>query len=401
MSSALVPVESCDALRTTSFTSPVRATDLPKLSLQEIRSFPAWVTVECQGCGIEFKRQKSSLADSVRKGSTRIYCTKKCASQAARVAVTCAQCGNEFKRTRGESEKAKRNGWTTTLCSVQCRSEHERTRSLAARRKCRHCGNAVPHRKRVFCSDDCLERHYEITLKCEQCEGEFAAKRAEVAKRERAGKPIRYCSKTCMGMAYRTSRCANCGQSVQRKKYCSTECRSEAAKSRANRRKLSDRVCTECGRIFKPKSSRHTYCDRYCANSAHSKRMIGTGNGRYTHGMSYNKLFRLIRPKILLRDELKCVACGTPNRTIEVKREGKDQRRMFLVVHHINEDVRDNTPENLIALCHRCHMIHHHSKSTPFPWFAEYAEKATASMTSKWKDSVTSLLRAFSSTTAP
>lgn len=395
MKSALAQDASSGAQTTIWSTFPVRGIDLPELSLPAIRSLPGRVPVLCDGCGKTFDRVRSLVKDAAMKGSTRIFCSKACASAAARVEIACANCGDTFTRTKAELRKAEKNGWTTTLCSVACRSEHESKRAAASRRKCGHCGETVPHRHLRYCSEECARKNFETTLTCEQCGGEFVVKRYEAAKRERQGKPIRFCSKTCMGKSYTTRRCRQCGGNLpdRDRKYCSADCK-QAALKQQRPRKLPEKVCTECGRIFPPRTSRHTYCDRYCANAAHSRRMAGEGNGRYRHGRSYNIQFKRMRHKILLRDEMKCVACKTPNRRVEVKKKTGVELRTVLVVHHINEDPKDNRPENLISLCHRCHMIHHKSKTTPFTWFAEYAEKATASMTSRWKDSVTSLLAA-------
>ena len=112
-------------------------------------------------------------------------------------------------------------------------------------------------------------------------------------------------------------------------------------------------------------------------------RMIGAGNSHYKTGTSYAEWFRRMRPLIRERDKV-CRVCLQPGR----------------VVHHINYQPPDCRPENLILLCASCHIVHHKSKRTPFPWFASYAENATLSMTSRWEATVTSLQARFSSTTA-
>src|SRR5208282_827652 len=58
---------------------------------------------------------------------------------------------------------------------------------------------------------------------------------------------------------------------------------------------------------------------------------------------------------------------------------------------HINEDKTDNRAENLITLCKSCHALHHRAKRMVFPWFADYAVARSLSMTSKWKEIITSL----------
>ncbi|WP_234018569.1 MULTISPECIES: HNH endonuclease signature motif containing protein [unclassified Streptomyces] len=181
-------------------------------------------------------------------------------------------------------------------------------------------------------------------------------------------------------------------------RYCSLACKEQHPKERT--RKLPEKACKQCGTTFRPKSSRTAYCSRPCADLAHSLRMTGEGNSRYTDGTSYATWFRAMRPLILDRDGRRCVACKTPETFMTIVRKGKKQRRTTFHVHHINEDVRDNHPENLVSLCKTCHAVHHKSTTTPWPWFARYAADQSASMTSKWKERATSLQARYSSTTA-
>lgn len=142
------------------------------------------------------------------------------------------------------------------------------------------------------------------------------------------------------------------------------------------------------------------YCDRACANVAHSKRMVGEGNSHYKSGSSYAEWFRQMRPLILERDERQCRVCGEPDQMVSTGRGDGFQWKSLLVVHHLNEQPQDNRPENLITLCGPCHMTHHKSATTPFPWFASYAARATLYMTSRWRATATSLQVKYSSTTA-
>lgn len=127
--------------------------------------------------------------------------------------------------------------------------------------------------------------------------------------------------------------------------------------------------------------------------------MIGKGNSHFKTGTSYAKWFRSMRPMILERDGRVCAVCQQAPTTSYV-RNGATVKRSGLVVHHINELPWDNRAENLITLCHDCHMTHHKSRVTPFDWFGQAATDRSRSMTSKWKARVTSLREAYSSTTA-
>jgi hypothetical protein len=139
-----------------------------------------------------------------------------------------------------------------------------------------------------------------------------------------------------------------------------------------------------------------TFCSRECADRAHSLRMIGAGNSNHKDGSSYARWFRLMRPLILERDGWQCVACRTPELFQPVVNRGMLIFRSRLVVHHIDEDINNNTPANLVTVCQDCHMTHHKSRKTPFGWFGDYASRTSRSMTCKWKEIAITLQVKFS-----
>ncbi len=73
--------------------------------------------------------------------------------------------------------------------------------------------------------------------------------------------------------------------------------------------------------------------------TAKSKGRAGAENGRYVHGKSSTLYRKMVRKK-------NCAICGTTEQ---------------LVVHHKNENHRDNTPSNLAVLCSPCHSSLHKS----------------------------------------
>lgn len=240
--------------------------------------------------------------------------------------------------------------------------------------------------------------HSWVLVEC-HCGALHAMQKMDVRKAIRRGQNL-YCGPRCMAQAFavanRTRGCSECGGPIprSRKETCSTEClRKRQAKSH---REIG---CPQCGLLFRPLSSRTTYCSRVCADSAHSVRMVGKGNSHFKTGMSYGHWFRSMRPLILERDGHECVVCHS-NPVQTYLRKGRPVSRSSLVIHHINEDVTNNHPGNLITLCSTCHMVHHKSKQTPWPWFAEKAKTSSMSMTSRWKTLVTSLAAVYSSTTA-
>lgn len=234
-----------------------------------------------------------------------------------------------------------------------------------------------------------------LIVEC-RCGSRRAVQKMDIRKAIRRGQWL-YCSPACMAETFsgaqKTRFCA-CGAYIplSRRSTCSDVC----AKAQ---RSHPIRMCPQCSGAFRPKSSRTMYCSRSCANLAHSRRMIGRGNSHFKTGTSYSHWFRSMRPLILQRDHMECVVCAA-SPTLTFARAGKTVQRSALVIHHIDEDVRNNRPENLITLCLTCHTVHHKSKKTPYPWFANEAKKRSRSMTSKWTARATSLVTAYSSTTA-
>ena len=194
-----------------------------------------------------------------------------------------------------------------------------------------------------------------------------------------------YCSKACSQQHHALKHrklCAHCQAPVlaagrcRNAKYCSKECWRAACP-------LPEVACPQCGVVYAPSSARNTYCSKDCADVAHSVRMVGTGNSHYKDGRSYALWFQEMRPLIMERDQ-GCVVC---------RKQGSPH------IHHVDHDPANNLPENLVQICHGHHIAHHKSDTTPWPWFAAYAQARSQFMTSKWKALTISLRERFASTT--
>lgn len=70
---------------------------------------------------------------------------------------------------------------------------------------------------------------------------------------------------------------------------------------------------------------------------------------RHFYGAAWRKE---IRPRILERENHRCKFCGRQNHAID------GSARIVLTIAHLNHNPADNRPENLAALCQRCHLNH-------------------------------------------
>lgn len=242
-----------------------------------------------------------------------------------------------------------------------------------------------------------------VTIICDNCGKVFTKLRYEIVKTAKRGHNDLYCGLPC-SMAHHAvkncRRCTICNKpvSIKTREHCD-DCREkllkEKEKSKASPKTI---ICPQCGKTALKIHYHQIYCARECADIAHSKRMIGTGNPHYKDGKSLAKWFDEMRPVILKRDKYSCMGCGAPE---AFTTRGKRQiQTSTIVIHHINEDTTNNHPQNLVALCQPCHGIHHKSCVTPYPKLAQYAGKASKSMTSKLKELATSLAQTYSCTTA-
>jgi len=92
------------------------------------------------------------------------------------------------------------------------------------------------------------------------------------------------------------------------------------------------------------------FCSMPCKNEFHRKQMTREGNPRWEGGIAKEEYplewCEALKKKIRMRDKFTCVKCG---------KKGLD-------VHHIDKDKANNREENLIVLCHKCHMEFHSQK---------------------------------------
>lgn len=176
-----------------------------------------------------------------------------------------------------------------------------------------------------------------------------------------------YCSQNCSSKGYKLKaseffdnrykevNCLVCNKLMNipiksTKKYCSKVC---SGLIKRNRIKLE---CSNCNKkiIRTPALINKTnFCSKSCQDEYHRVRMKGKDNPRWEGGISndeypfeWNSKLKL---EIKTRDNFTCCKCGLVKKSNNVK----------LDVHHIDKNKNNCNKDNLITLCHTCHMQYH------------------------------------------
>ena len=144
--------------------------------------------------------------------------------------------------------------------------------------------------------------------------------------------------------------CAFCGKFFQRKlKYVTNARKNGKTKfycglSCINKKEVFWDKCHECGKLMPVTQKRHKtksgfhYCSSSCANSSNNRIYKTRENHpNWKDGSSTYRSLGLSE---------RCEDCG-------------ETRYYLLVVHHINKDRNENGKENLVTVCHNCHVLRH------------------------------------------
>lgn len=158
-----------------------------------------------------------------------------------------------------------------------------------------------------------------------------------------------------------------CGEILKSKTLCSNCLIKKSTRQnpiRYKRRKylIENGLCyTDCGRNLFSK-----WLCKECLDKKNSDYVRKYHENKQKHRIDslarqHKKNFGGLRPMILERDKNICQICFRGNTT--------------MLVHHINEDPKDNRMDNLIALCRVCHLVVERMNRTKpnlrhlFPWF--------------------------------
>jgi 5-methylcytosine-specific restriction endonuclease McrA len=161
--------------------------------------------------------------------------------------------------------------------------------------------------------------------------------------------------------------CVNgCGRKLKTSRHCS-ECAEKASKNTISRRNeqrlkfINQGLCSEgCGRPLVLK-----WTCRQCADkiNRYSRQCRLNNIDKYKKVAlkgSHHRRFGGLREQVIERDNKSCQICGYSS---------------SIVVHHINENPKDNRIENLITICRICHtVVERMNRTRPnllhlFPWF--------------------------------
>lgn len=124
-----------------------------------------------------------------------------------------------------------------------------------------------------------------------------------------------------------------------------------------------DKECANCGDLFtvKKTNSDQRHCSRACFLETHSERMAGEGNPAYVDGSSFDKRcyrgphWEQERLMAYERDDYTCRRCG--DKCIGRRDYDESNGHRIIQAHHVEdyETPDDNSLNNLLTLCARCH----------------------------------------------
>ena len=200
---------------------------------------------------------------------------------------------------------------------------------------CKTCGKEIASSNKSYCSKVC--KTARVLWRCAECDKVEQLRPCHAHKK--------YCSKKCMGRAYK---------------------RITGAQTSQWRGGKLEVVCQECGAEMhiKPSEVRNgrKYCSKSCAGKVQSRRQRGENNPAWKGGLSQTRDKEFASPEykewkafILKRDDYSCNRCGL--------RSGNGNGYIVLHAHHVKSwinhpEIRFD-PDNGMTLCQECHIDIH------------------------------------------
>lgn len=186
------------------------------------------------------------------------------------------------------------------------------------------------------CSNACMgvmrTEQRTVTLACDVCGVDFSLPRSTYEARLARGNKHHFCSRECNG-EYRSK---------------------EIVGEKHPRYSKVELTCTQCKKPFlrgyyaaQSFTTKRPFCSQSCYHTWQVGRPTEKDTGRGSL-RSYPPEFKLARRK-MREEKALCVVCMYPATQL----------------HHKDEDIENNDPQNLAPVCFRCHKRHH--ASTPHP----------------------------------
>lgn len=192
-------------------------------------------------------------------------------------------------------------------------------------------------REKKFCGRDC---HYEFKRSsqvCPKCGKEFKVAKSHSDRRN-------FCSKECYHKDKRENAKEYPGIFEQGHQGYITKYWQGKEFSKEHKQKISNAL------------SGINRSDEYIENN-----LSGESHWNWQGGISYKKYPNDFNPK--LKREIRkttCFRCQNCGKTQEQNLKVSDKK---LEVHHIDEDKKNSSKSNLVALCTECHAKHHNSSN--------------------------------------
>lgn len=332
--------------------------------------------VKCDYCGKEFER-RGVLERNFCSAACRVAWHRKQKGY-PKTEHVCVLCGKTFQRTKGYKPKE----LYCDECS-QAKQKEESARRMETR-ICERCGKEFKTARKYqpkhnYCSECKAERRRErnapkvpdlVSVVCSYCGETFLRRRDRV-------RPRNYCSSACKAAYTRakmdrtlvTLECEHCGRRFERParfveeyNYCSKACRAE---------RVVVLTCDYCGKTFERKGRHvheHNYCSDECRRAANRPERayhLDISEERREAIRERNRNFewteesreRARRAQLTNGEERGHSADAyakmkVEGKTVQVHRVVAEQilgrpLRDDEVVHHIDHNKRNNSPENL------------------------------------------------------
>lgn len=258
------------------------------------------------------------------------------------------------------------------------------TTTAGQRSRLRHGEN-----KHIFCCHQCSVEFYKgkprpvkytapLPVNCAHCGKSFELDKDRRSRLEKEQQANFYCSRECYHLSrfnYRhteeSKRKIALSRTGERHPFYGKNQSEESNRKRAEALKGSNNhrwapnapivKCAYCGEKkrlmphqYKVSKTKTFYCNNKCRAKHWEQIMIGENNPNWLGGINfepYNPAFnKQLKEFVRRRDGYQCQLCGTAKNKVSYGHN-------TFIVHHIDYDKQNSSPENLITLCSACNSM--------------------------------------------